>query len=207
MKSSALFSLALCTLMTTAGAETVTTDAAPRVRLQTNQGPIVLTLDAAKAPKTVANFLTYVKEGHYDGVIFHRVIGNFMIQGGGYDSAYKERPTHSPIQNEADNGLQNNRGTIAMARTGEPHSASAQFFINVVDNHFLNFRSKNPQGWGYAVFGSVVEGMDVVDKIRVIPTGAGGPFSSDLPKTPVIIEKATIETAATVTEEKKEEKK
>lgn len=170
-----------------------TNENSPRVRLQTNEGVIVLTLDAVKAPKTVENFLAYVKAGHYDGTIFHRVIKNFMIQGGGYDNDYQQKTTRSPINNEADNGLTNERGTIAMARTSDPNSATAQFFINVVNNNFLNFRSKTPQGWGYAVFGKVVEGMEIVDKIRAIPTGAGGPFPTDVPKTPVIIDKATVE--------------
>jgi cyclophilin family peptidyl-prolyl cis-trans isomerase len=141
----------------------------------------------------VENFLTYVREGHYDGTIFHRVIKNFMVQGGGYSVDYEQKPTHAPIPIEADNGLHNDRGTIAMARTSDPNSATAQFFINVVDNGFLNFKSKTHQGWGYAVFGKVIEGMDVVDEIRALPTGSEGPFSSDVPKTPVVIEKASVE--------------
>ncbi|CAK0746116.1 peptidyl-prolyl cis-trans isomerase B [Gammaproteobacteria bacterium] len=180
------------------------TDTSPRVRLQTTQGDIVLELDATKAPKTVENFLTYVREGHYDGTIFHRIINNFMIQGGGFAEDYQQKPTHAPVKNEADNGLKNAIGTIAMARTSDPHSASAQFFINVANNDFLNFRSKNSQGWGYAVFGKVVEGMEVVDKIRTLPTGSGGPFPTDVPKTAVVIEKATLEDTKPETKEAKE---
>ena len=186
------FAIALCTLTFTTGAATVT-DTSPRVRLQTNEGAIILALDAEKAPKSVENFLAYVRSGHYDGTIFHRVIKNFMIQGGGYRADYVQAPTRAPSPNEADNGLRNDRGTIAMARTSDPNSATAQFFINVVDNDFLNFRSKTSQGWGYAVFGKVVEGMEVVDQIRNVPTGANGPFPSDVPQTPIVIEKATVE--------------
>lgn len=165
---------------------------APQVRLKTNLGDVVLKLDAAKAPVTVENFLTYVKEGHYDDTIFHRVIPNFMAQGGGYTEDFKQKPAHKPIQNEANNGLKNKRGSIAMARTPDPHSATSQFFINFVDNAFLDYKSPTPQGWGYAVFGEVTEGMDVVDKMAKIPTGSGGPMASDVPQTPIIIEKATI---------------
>lgn len=164
----------------------------PRVRIDTNMGNIIVELDPAKAPKTVENFLQYVKDGHYNGTIFHRVIGNFMIQGGGYTKGFDQKKPRAPISNEANNGLINTRGTIAMARTGDPHSATAQFFINVVDNDFLNFSSETPRGWGYAVFGKVVEGMTVVDKIRAVPTGPQGPFPSDVPQTTVIIEKATL---------------
>lgn len=166
--------------------------AKPKVRLSTSMGDIVLELDAEKAPKTVENFLAYVKDGFYEGTVFHRVIGTFMIQGGGFTQELQQKKTRPPVENEADNGLKNNRGTIAMARTMDPHSATAQFFINVVDNQFLNFSAKNSRGWGYAVFGQVVEGMDVVDRIRQLPTGSGGPFPTDVPKTPVIIVKATI---------------
>jgi len=159
----------------------------PTVVINTNHGDIQLELAEDKAPKTVANFLSYVKDGHYDGTIFHRVIGNFMIQGGGFTPDFKQKSTKAPIENEANNGLANKRGTIAMARTGAPHSATAQFFINVVDNDFLNFTGKNPRGWGYAVFGKVTKGMEVADKIRAVPTGAAGPFRRDAPKTPVVI--------------------
>ena len=141
------------------------------VELHTNHGVIKLELNAEKAPKTVANFLNYVKNGHYDGTVFHRVIDGFMIQGGGFDAGMKQKPTEAPIENEANNGLKNERGSIAMARTNDPHSASAQFFINVADNDFLNHSSPTPQGWGYTVFGRVVEGMDVVEKIKKVKTG------------------------------------
>ena len=164
----------------------------PRVTLETTKGNIVLDLDAAKAPKTVENFLQYVRSGHYDGTIFHRVIPGFMAQGGGFAPDMSQKPTRAPIQNEADNGLGNARGTIAMARTSDPHSASAQFFINVSDNAGLNHSGKNAQGWGYAVFGKVVEGMDVVDQIVKSPRGRSG-FHDDVPKEPIVITKATAE--------------
>ena len=164
----------------------------PRVSLQTNQGVIVLELDAEKAPVSVENFLAYVREGYYEGMIFHRVIKDFMIQGGGFDADFNKKETHDPIKNEADNGLSNMQGTVAMARTSDPHSGSAQFFINTVDNGFLDHTAPTARGWGYAVFGKVVEGMDVVEKIRVIPTSGSGPFPTDVPETPVIIEKALI---------------
>ena len=172
----------------------------PQVKFTTTMGVIVVELDPKKAPKTVANFLDYVKKGHYDGTTFHRVIPNFMIQGGGFEPGFKQKPTDKPIQNEADNGLKNMNGTIAMARTGDPHSATAQFFINTKDNDFLNHSGKNPQGWGYTVFGKVVQGMDVVKKIEAVPTGRVGPFG-DAPKTDVVIKKAEIVGAA-----KKDEK-
>ncbi len=166
---------------------------APQVKLQTSQGDIVLELAQEKAPKTVANFLSYVKEGFYDGTVFHRVINNFMIQGGGFTTDFKRKKTHPPIINEADNGLRNAIGTVAMARTGDPHSATAQFFINVSSNNFLDFQTtRHPQGWGYAVFGKVVEGMDVVMKIKTLPTGPGGPFGKDVPREIVVIEKAML---------------
>jgi len=161
------------------------------VKMDTNHGTITLELDADKAPNTVANFLTYAKEGFFDGTIFHRVISNFMIQGGGFTEDMTQKPTHDPIQNEANNGLPNVNGSIAMARTGDPHSATAQFFINVKDNDFLNFSGETPQGWGYAVFGKVTEGMDVVEKIKAVPTTTKGPYQ-DVPQEPVIIEKVTI---------------
>ena len=167
-------------------------DAHPRVLMETSLGNIVLELDRTKAPKSVENFIKYVQDGFYDGTIFHRVISNFMIQGGGFTSDYTQKPTRAPINNEADNGLQNMRGTIAMARTGDPHSATAQFFINTVDNDFLNHSAPNPRGWGYAVFGKVVEGMDVVDKIRAVSTGSGGPFPTDVPKVAVVIKKVSL---------------
>ena len=163
----------------------------PRVTLQTNFGNILIELDAEKAPKTVENFLSYVNDGFYNGTIFHRVINNFMIQGGGFDADMKQKATKAPIQNEADNGLKNDRYTLAMARTSDPHSATAQFFINVSDNDFLNFTSPTPNGWGYAVFGKVVEGTEIVDQIKGVKTGSRG-FHQDVPAEPVIIEKAEI---------------
>jgi len=164
----------------------------PRVRVDTNHGVIVLELFPGKAPKTVENFLAYVREGFYDGTIFHRVIQGFMIQGGGMTPEMKRKPTKAPIMNEADNGLQNLRGTIAMARTPDPHSASSQFFINTVDNPFLNHKGKNPEGWGYCVFGRVVEGMEVVDTISKLPTTAKY-GSQDVPESTVTITKMTID--------------
>jgi peptidyl-prolyl cis-trans isomerase B (cyclophilin B) len=161
------------------------------VELHTNHGVIKLELNAEKAPKTVANFLEYVKKGHYDGTVFHRVIDGFMIQGGGFEAGMKQKPTEAPIENEANNGLKNERGSIAMARTNDPHSASAQFFINVADNDFLNHSSPTPQGWGYAVFGKVVDGQDVVEKIKKVKTGTKG-FHQDVPVDDVVIEKAVI---------------
>ncbi|WP_233881376.1 peptidylprolyl isomerase [Paraburkholderia flagellata] len=161
------------------------------VELHTNHGVIKLELNAEKAPKTVANFLNYVKSGHYDGTVFHRVIDGFMIQGGGFDAGMQQKPTEAPIENEANNGLKNERGSIAMARTNDPHSASAQFFINVADNDFLNHSSPTPQGWGYAVFGKVVEGLEVVDKIKKVKTGSKG-FHQDVPVDDVVIEKAVV---------------
>ncbi|MFC5144936.1 peptidylprolyl isomerase [Streptomyces aureoversilis] len=160
-----------------------------KVRLSTNHGDIVLELNSEKAPKTVQNFLEYVDAGHYNGTIFHRVISSFMIQGGGFTPDMQQKPANAPIENEANNGLQNNRGTVAMARTNDPHSASAQFFINTVDNDFLNHSSPTPQGWGYAVFGKVVEGADVVDAIRDVRTASKG-FHQDVPVEPVVIERA-----------------
>jgi peptidyl-prolyl cis-trans isomerase B (cyclophilin B) len=162
-----------------------------QVLLKTNKGDITLTLDAAKAPKTVANFLAYVKSGHYDGTIFHRVIDNFMIQGGGMAPGMKQKSTQAEIENEANNGLKNVNGSVAMARTSEPHSASSQFFINVNDNDFLNHTAPTAQGWGYAVFGAVTDGMDVVNAIRKVKTGSSG-FHQDVPTEDVVIEKATV---------------
>ena len=159
------------------------------IKLTTNHGVIALELNAEKAPKTVANFLAYVEAGHYDITVFHRVIKNFMIQGGGFEPNMNQKPCQAPIENEAANGLKNKRGSIAMARTNDPHSATAQFFINTVDNDFLDFKSPSGQGWGYCVFGEVVEGMDVVDKIRAVRTGNKG-FHQDVPVDDVIIEKA-----------------
>jgi peptidyl-prolyl cis-trans isomerase A (cyclophilin A) len=164
---------------------------AQKVKFATSMGDIVVELDAAKAPKTVENFVKYVKDGHYDGTIFHRVIPNFMIQGGGMKPDMSEKKTRDPIPLEAKNGLKNDRGTLAMARTADPNSATAQFFINVKDNDFLN-ADRARDGNGYAVFGKVVSGMDVVDKIRAVPTGSKGPHD-DVPNAPVIIKQATVE--------------
>ncbi|WP_432259777.1 peptidylprolyl isomerase [Cupriavidus sp. TMH.W2] len=162
-----------------------------KVQLHTNQGVITIELDAEKAPKSVENFLSYVRKGHYDNTIFHRVIKNFMIQGGGFEPGMKQKGTDAPIENEAGNGLKNDRYTVAMARTNAPHSATAQFFINVVDNDFLNFSSPTPQGFGYAVFGKVVDGTDVVEQIKGVRTGSSG-FHQDVPLEDVVIEKAVI---------------
>ena len=162
---------------------------AKTVELQTSAGTIRIELDDERAPKCAENFLAYVRSGHYDGTVFHRVIKGFMIQGGGMDAAMKQKPTQAPIVNEADNGLTNDRYTLAMARTSDPHSATAQFFINTTDNGFLNFRSPTPQGWGYAVFGKVVAGQDVVDRIESVSTGRRG-FHDDVPVDPVTIERA-----------------
>ena len=161
----------------------------PRVRLATTLGDLVLALDGEKAPATVANFLRYVEEGFYDGTLFHRVIPGFMIQGGGLESGMRRKETRAPVRNEADNGLRNVAGAIAMARTHDPHSATAQFFINTVDNAFLDFRSKTPEGWGYCVFGRVVEGMEVVARIESVPTGARSGHR-DVPVQEVRIERA-----------------
>ena len=163
-----------------------------QVKLSTNHGDIVIELNAEKAPITVANFIEYVKAGHYENTVFHRVIGNFMVQGGGFEPGMKEKKDKRPsIQNEADNGLPNEKYTVAMARTMEPHSASAQFFINVAENSFLNHSGKTAQGWGYAVFGKVVEGQDVVDKIKGVATTSKAGHQ-DVPKEDVIVEKAEI---------------
>ncbi len=165
---------------------------APQVKIETNMGDIIVLLEPDKAPKTVENFLTYAKDGFYNNTIFHRVISNFMIQGGGFTADYQRKPTRAPIKNEADNGLSNLRGTIAMARTMDPHSATAQFFINVKDNTFLDFTSKSPRGWGYTVFGRVIKGMDTVNRIRSVATGPGGPFPTDVPREAVIIKSVTL---------------
>ncbi|MEZ5569154.1 MAG: peptidylprolyl isomerase [Halioglobus sp.] len=161
------------------------------VIIRTTFGEITLELDAEKAPKTVENFLSYARDGYYEGTIFHRVIDNFMIQGGGFDTDMRQKETREPVENEADNGLKNDFGTIAMARTNDPHSATAQFFINVKDNDFLNHTSKNMQGWGYTVFGKVTEGIDVLDKIRAVATGSHGPHQ-EVPREPVIIESVQV---------------
>ena len=164
----------------------------PKVELHiAGHGVVTLELDEQKAPKTVANFLAYVKKGHYDGTIFHRVIDGFMIQGGGFAPGMTQKPTDATIENEANNGLKNDKYTVAMARTNQPHSASAQFFINVADNDFLNHTAPTAQGWGYAVFGKVVGGKDVVDRIKAVKTGTKG-FHGDVPDQDVVIEKAVV---------------
>ena len=162
----------------------------PQVELHIkDHGVITLELDHEKAPKSVTNFLSYVEAGHYDNTVFHRVIKNFMIQGGGFEPGMKQKPTQAPVTNEADNGLKNARYTVAMARTSDPHSATAQFFINTVDNDFLDFKAPTAQGWGYAVFGKVVKGQEVVDAIKAVPTTRKG-FHDDVPREDVVIEKA-----------------
>lgn len=167
----------------------------PQVEIKTNFGNIVLELYPDKAPKTVENFLSYVKDGYYAGTVFHRVIPGFMIQGGGFDRTLKQKPARQPIENEATNGLRNEVGTVAMARTPDPHSASTQFFINVGNNAFLNHTARTSQGYGYTVFGKVVKGMEIVNRIATAPTGPAGPFPSDVPKVDVVIEEVKLITA------------
>ena len=164
---------------------------AAHILMTTTVGPMTLELDADNAPKTVENFLSYVSDGFYDGTIFHRVINNFMVQGGGFTADMEQKATQAPIENEANNGLKNGRGTLAMARTQDPHSATAQFFINVQDNDFLNHTGENMQGWGYAVFGKVTDGEDVLDKIRCVETGSQAGHQ-DVPVEPIIIESVTV---------------
>ncbi len=164
----------------------------PKVLFKTNKGDITIELFPDKAPKTVANFLGYVRTKHYDGTIFHRVIASFVAQGGGFDKDYQRQPTKAAINIEADNGLSNERGTIAMARTGDPNSATDQFFFNLKFNGFLNHRSKTRQGWGYTVFGKVISGMNIVSRIARAPTGSGGPFSKDVPAEQVVLEAASV---------------
>jgi len=178
-------------LIITAGSTARAERSHPLVKLETSMGEITVELYPDKAPATVANFLQYVKDGFFNGTIFHRVIPTFMIQGGGFDAQMNQKPTKAPIQNEADNGLKNEAYTVAMARTMDPNSATAQFFINVADNQFLNHTAKTPQGWGYAVFGKVVKSQDVVDKIKAVPTGNKG-MHQNVPVEPVTIIKATI---------------
>jgi cyclophilin family peptidyl-prolyl cis-trans isomerase len=188
MKRAILFSLVACFTIPLALGAADKPAAHPKVRMTTNLGAIEIELDARHAPKTVANFLNYVDKGFYDGTIFHRVIPGFMIQAGGFEAGMKQKKTDAPIMNEADNGLKNTAGTIAMARTSSPHSASAQFFINAADNAFLNHRDKTVQGWGYAVFGKVTKGMDVVKKIETTKTKNAGPFEA-VPVTDVVIQR------------------
>lgn len=187
----ALAGLMMLALIITDGSTARAERSHPLVKLETSMGEITLELYPDKAPATVANFLQYVKDGFFNGTIFHRVIPTFMIQGGGFDAQMNQKPTKAPIQNEADNGLKNEAYTVAMARTMDPNSATAQFFINVADNQFLNHTAKTPQGWGYAVFGKVVKGQDVVDKIKAVPTGNKGMFQN-VPAEPVTIIKATV---------------
>ncbi|MFA9461326.1 peptidylprolyl isomerase [Thiohalorhabdus sp. Cl-TMA] len=164
----------------------------PRVRLETTKGPVVLALYPERAPKTVDNFLGYVRDGFYDGTIFHRVVPGFVVQGGGFTKDLRHKPTREPIPNEADNGLTNEAGTISMARTSDPHSATSQFFLNLTDNPPLNHRAKTQRGWGYAVFGEVVAGMETVRAMGKVPTGPKGRFPRSVPRQPIVIEKATI---------------
>ena len=184
--------ISTCLIALFLGVSSNTFAANPKVSMETSKGKVIIELYPDKAPKTVENFLRYVNEGKYDGTIFHRVIPNFMNQGGGFTPEFKKVDTFAPIMNEADNGLKNARGTIAMARTGDPHSATNQFFINTIDNTFLNHTGKNPRGWGYCVFGTVVDGMDVMDRIAKAPTGAGGRFQKDVPQATIMIEKVTV---------------
>lgn len=168
----------------------------PKVEMVTSEGTVILELYSDKAPTSVENFLRYVNAEKYDGTVFHRVIKGFMNQGGGFTPAFKKVDTYAAIKNEADNGLKNERGTIAMARTGDPHSATNQFFINTVDNDFLNHSGKTARGWGYTVFGKVIEGMDVMDKVAKMPTGQKGPFRQDVPQTDVVIQTMRVIEAA-----------
>lgn len=189
-----IFVLSMMLFLTTTlsfAKETTMSDTQTKVKLTTSLGEIIIQLDAEKAPVTSANFLTYVNEGFYNGTIFHRVIPGFMAQGGGFDTSFNQKAVHAPIKNEANNGLTNHRGTVAMARTNDPNSATAQFFINYKDNSFLNHTSQTPSGWGYAVFGEVIEGMDVVDAMAKQPTGNRGGHQ-DVPKTDIVIEKAEV---------------
>ena len=188
----AVLRLALAILVTATLAGGAAAADKPRVKFTTSLGEFTVELEPAMTPKTVENFLTYVRAGHYNGTIFHRVIPGFVVQGGGFDKDFRRLPTRAPIQNEADTGLSNERGTIAMARTPDPHSATDQFYINMKFNGMLDHRSKTTTGWGYTAFGRVVEGMNIVGRISRVPRGAGGPFDQDVPKTPVVIEKAEI---------------
>ncbi len=190
MKTTYISSILMCLLLAILG-NTAMSETNPKVQFETTKGNIVIELDAEKAPKTVENFIAYVKSGHYDGTIFHRVIPSFMIQGGGFDVDMKQKTTNANIQNEANNGLKNVKGSISMARTSAPHSASSQFFINVTDNGMLDFTSESPQGWGYAVFGQVIEGLDVVSIIEEVATD-NHDGHQDVPLEPVVIQKATL---------------
>ena len=189
--TSAIAALALGSISATSPSADADETERPQVTFETSHGSFVLELDRNAAPETVENFLAYVRDGFYEGTIFHRVIAGFMIQGGGFTSEFKQLQTRAPIRNEADRGGENDRGSIAMARTSDPHSATAQFFINVVDNDFLNHRGRTPQGWGYTVFGRVVEGMDTVDGIAAVATGSHGVFQ-DVPRDTVVIQKTRV---------------
>lgn len=187
-----IFSLTACNADTEKSeSSTGVTMTNPTIKIETTKGDIILQLDSENAPNSTANFVQYVKDGFYDGTIFHRIIPDFMVQGGGMTPDMSEKSNNAPIKNEANNGLKNDRGTVAMARTGDPHSATSQFFINVKNNDFLNFSSESMQGWGYAVFGKVVEGMDVVDAIVSVPRGRHG-YHDDVPKESIIMNKVTI---------------
>lgn len=190
MKATYIFSVCMCLFLALLG-NIAMSETNPKVQFETTKGTIVIELNAEKAPKTVENFLAYATSGFYDGTIFHRVIPSFMIQGGGFDGDMKQKPTNETIPNEANNGLKNSKGSIAMARTSAPHSASAQFFFNVIDNTNLDFTSETPHGWGYAVFGQVVEGLDIVLSIEEVATGNHGGHQN-VPLEPVIIQKATL---------------
>jgi len=187
----AAFLSAVSLVLASIGVATANSGDKVMVEMHTSKGLITLELDAEKAPVTVANFIEYVNSGHFDGTIFHRVIPGFVIQGGGLESGMKEKPTQAPIENEADNGLKNVTGSICMARTNDPHSATSQFFINLKDNQFLDHTEKSPQGWGYAVFGQVTGGMDVVEAIAAVQTGNAG-FHQDVPVEDIVVEKVTI---------------
>ena len=189
--TSAIAALALGGISATSPSAQADESDPPQVTFETSHGSFVLELDQSATPETVENFLAYVRDGFYDGTIFHRVIAGFMIQGGGFTGEFKQLQTRAPVRNEADRGGRNDRGTIAMARTSDPHSATAQFFINIADNDFLNHRSTTAQGWGYTVFGRVVEGMDTVDKIAAVETGSRGMFQ-DVPQDTVVIQKTRI---------------
>ena len=189
--TSAIAALALGSISATSPSTQADDTESPQVTFETNHGSFVLELDRNTAPETVENFLAYVRDGFYDGTIFHRVIAGFMVQGGGFTPEFKQLQTRAPIRNEADKGGRNDRGSIAMARTSDPHSATAQFFINVVDNDFLNHRSQTTQGWGYTAFGRVVEGMDTVDRIAAVKTGSRGRFQ-DVPEDTVVIQRTRI---------------
>ena len=189
--TSTIAALALGSISTAAPSAQAAEPERPRATFETSHGSFVLELDRDSTPETVANFLTYVRDGFYEGTIFHRVIAGFMIQGGGFTPEFQQSKTRATIRNEADRGGKNDRGSIAMARTSDPHSATAQFFINAVDNDFLNHRGRTPQGWGYVVFGRVVEGMDTVDRIAALETGSRGSFQ-DVPRETVVIQKTRI---------------